>query len=163
MILFLTQCFPSRLGGIESLVSNLALEIGKTEEVLVFADQHDIYYDAIYDNKFKNQIIVRRTGGIKFFRRRKKIKEIKPLIESNQVNLVIADSWKSLELGIDYLNKKKIPIICLAHGNEILTNNQSKKIKIAKILNNVNSVVSNSNFTKNLLKKIIKKILNFNG
>ena len=31
MIIILTQCFPSRLGGIESLVSNLALGLGKKE------------------------------------------------------------------------------------------------------------------------------------
>ena len=30
MYIILTQCFPSRLGGIESLVSNLALGLGKT-------------------------------------------------------------------------------------------------------------------------------------
>ena len=31
MILILTQCFPSRLGGIESLVSNLSLALSKKE------------------------------------------------------------------------------------------------------------------------------------
>ena len=46
MILILTQCFPSRVGGIESLVSNLALELGKNNKVIVFADQHHIFYEA---------------------------------------------------------------------------------------------------------------------
>ena len=82
MILILTQCFPSRVGGIESLISNLALGLCKSEKVIVFADRHHIFYDAVFDNKFKNQILIRRVGGIKFFRRRKKIKEIKPFIES---------------------------------------------------------------------------------
>ena len=111
MIIILTQCFPSRLGGIESLVSNLALGLGKKEKVIVFADRHHLFYDAIYDNQYKDQIIVRRTGGLKFFRRRKKIRELKPFIESNQVKLVIADTWKSLELSIDLLAKKNISII----------------------------------------------------
>ena len=31
MIIVLTQCFPSRIGGIESLVSNLAIGLGKKE------------------------------------------------------------------------------------------------------------------------------------
>ena len=35
MIIILTQCFPSRLGGIESLVSNLALGLGKKEKVML--------------------------------------------------------------------------------------------------------------------------------
>ena len=155
MILILTQCFPSRLGGIESLVSNLSLALSKKEKVLVFADSHNVFYDVIFDNQFKDQILVRRFGGIKFFRRRKKIKQIKPFIESNKIKLVLADTWKSLELGIDYLNLKKIPVICLAHGNELLFNDQNKRGRIKKTLNKVNFIVANSNFTKDLVKNII--------
>jgi len=155
MILFLTQCFPSRVGGIESLVSNLALELSKNEKIIVYADSHNAIKDTIFDNKHKNQIVVRRFGGIKFFRRRKKIKEIKPIIESKKIKLVMSDSWKSLENGIDFLKENNIPIICLAHGNELLFKNNSKKKRIKKILNQVDSVVANSNFTKNLLKKLI--------
>ena len=155
MILILTQCFPSRLGGVESLVSNLALSLSKSEKIIVFADRHHIFYDAIFDNQHKDEILVRRTGGIKFFRRRKKIKEIKPFIQSRQVSLVIADSWKSLELGIDFLNINKIPVICLAHGNELLFKNKRKTDRIQKTLNKVTSVVSNSEFTKNLVQNII--------
>ena len=160
MILILTQCFPSRLGGIESLVSNLAIGLSNFEKVIVFADRYHIFYDAVFDNQFKNQILVRRVGGIKFFRRRKKIKEIKPFIESKHVKLVLGDTWKSLELGIDYLNKKKIPVICLAHGNELLSNEKTKKRRIEKTLNKVNSVVANSIFTKNLVKNIINSKIN---
>ena len=43
MIIILTQCFPSRVGGIESLVSNLALSLGKKEKVIVFADHHHFF------------------------------------------------------------------------------------------------------------------------
>ena len=60
MYIFLTQCFPSRLGGIESLVSNLALSLGKKEKVIVFADRHHLFYDAIYDNQHKKHIIVKK-------------------------------------------------------------------------------------------------------
>ena len=52
MIIILTQCFPSRIGGIENLVSNLALGLGKKEKVIVFADRHHLFYDAIYDNQY---------------------------------------------------------------------------------------------------------------
>jgi phosphatidylinositol alpha-1,6-mannosyltransferase len=155
MIIILTQCFPSRLGGIESLVSNLALGLGKKGKVIVFADRYHLFYDAIYDNQYKDQIIVRRTGGLKFFRRRKKIKELKPFIESNQVKLVIADTWKSLELSIDLLDKKNISTICLAHGNELLSNNPKKKQQIIKIFNSSNSIIANSQFTLNLARKLI--------
>jgi len=151
MILILTQCFPSRLGGVESLISNLALGLSATEKIIVFADRHHIFHDAIYDNHHKDKILVRRVGGIKFFRRRKKIKEIKPFIETQQVKLVIADSWKSLELGIEYLNLKKIPVICLAHGNELLPTSASKKQRIFKTISKVSLVVANSLFTQKLV------------
>ena len=156
MIIILTQCFPSRLGGIESLVSNLALGLGKKEKVIVFADRHHLFYDAIYDNQCKDQIIVRRTGGLKFFRRRKKIRELKPFIESNQVKLVIADTWKSLELSIDLLDKKNISTICLVHGNELLSNNPKKTQRIVRILNKASSIIANSQFTVNLVRKLIE-------
>ena len=68
MIVILTQCFPSRTGGIESLVSNLALGLSKKQKVLVFADRHHVFFDAMYDNTIKKNFIVRRIGGIKYFR-----------------------------------------------------------------------------------------------
>lgn len=160
MILILTQCFPSRLGGIESLVSNLALELGKSNQVVVFADSHDAVNDAIFDNQSKNKIVIKRTSGIKFLRRRKKFKEVKNFIESNEIKIVLADTWKSLELNIDYLNNKNLPVICLAHGNELLFNNKSKSLRIKKTFDKVSSVVANSIFTKNLVKKIINSQIN---
>ena len=76
MYIILTQCFPSRLGGIESLVSNLALNLGRSEEVLVLADRHNFFQDSIFDINNQDIITTRRYGGIKFFRRRKKVKEL---------------------------------------------------------------------------------------
>ena len=154
MILILTQCFPSRLGGVESLVSNLAISLGKSEKIIVFADRQHFFYDSIFDNKHKDKILVKRTGGLKFFRRRKKIKEIRPFIDSKQVKLVIADSWKSLELGIDYLNKKNIPAICLAHGNELLSKKINKTKRIKNTLNKATAIIANSIYTKNLIKNL---------
>ena len=54
MILILTQCYPSRIGGIESLVSNLSLELAKTEKIIVFADRHNYFYDSVFDSQHKN-------------------------------------------------------------------------------------------------------------
>ena len=154
MILILTQCFPSRLGGVESLVSNLALGLGKSKKVIVFADRHNVYHDTIFDNQYKDNILIRRTGGIKFFRRRKKIKEIKPFIQSKQVSLVIADSWKSLELCIDYLLINMIPTVCLAYGNEFLSKKESKINRVSKTLQKTSLVVANSDFTSKLIQNL---------
>ena len=155
MILILTQCFPSRVGGIESLVSNLALQLKQKNKVIVFADRHNLFYDSIYDNLHKNEILIRRTGGIKFFRRRKKIKEIKPFIESKKVKFIIADTWKSLELGIEYFKKNQVPTFCLAHGNELLFKNINKMNRIKNTLEKTTHIIANSQFTKNLIKNIL--------
>ena len=85
MYIILTQCFPTRIGGIESLVSNLALSIGKNNKVIVFADRQNVFQDIIYDDRHKEKIIVRRYGGIKFFRRRKKVKELKLFIKTGKI------------------------------------------------------------------------------
>ena len=155
MILILTQCFPSRLGGVESLVSNLALGLSKTEDIIVFADRYNSFQDSFYDNKHKKLILVRRFSGIKFLRRRKKIKEAKLLIKSKQIKLIIGDSWKSLELGVDYFKKNNIPIASLAHGNEILSNNVNKIKRIKDTLNKVDGIIANSIYTQNLIKNLI--------
>ena len=162
MYIFLTQCFPSRLGGIESLVSNLALSLGKKEKVIVFADRHHLFYDAIYDNQYKKHIIVRRISGLKFFRRRKKIKELKSFIESTQVKLVIADTWKSLELAIDYLNQKNVPTLCLAHGNELLFNHIKKSQRIIQTIQKVSYIIANSQYTASLIAELMPKRKNIN-
>ena len=155
MYLILTQCFPSRLGGIESLMSNLAINIGKKNKVLVFADQHHIKNDTKYDIQHQNLINIKRFSGIKFLRRRKKAKEVKKIIHSHFIECVIADTWKSLELCIDYILDKNIPIMCLAHGNELLYANKNKEKKVSIILKKTTAIVSNSDYTANLVKKII--------
>ena len=164
MIIILTQCFPSRVGGIESLISNLALGLSLENKVIVFADRHHIFFDAVYDNQVKDKLLIRRTSGLKFFRRRKKIKDLKPFILSDKVKCVIGDSWKSFELCIDLLNNKKIPTICLAHGNELIQKKPKKIEKIINILNKCNSIVTNSEYTLSLIrshgvkKPILKRI-----
>ena len=154
MIAVLTQCFPSRVGGIESLMSNLSLCLTDKYKVIVFADRHNLFFDAIYDNKVKKHLLIRRIGGIKFFRRRRKIKEFKLLLLSGKIKCVIADSWKSLELCSEFLVNSKVPTICLAHGNELLESNTKKNLKIFNVLNNTSVVVANSDYTLNLVKKI---------
>ena len=50
MYLVITQCFASRVGGIENLLTNLALNLALTNEVRVFADSHSRINDEIFDS-----------------------------------------------------------------------------------------------------------------
>ena len=154
MIIILTQCFPPKIGGIENLIENLSIELSKTHEVLVLADQHDQKNDSDYDTKYDQNISVSRISGIKFFRKRKKLLELKKLLSSKKISHVIADSWKSFELTIDTLKSLSIPSICLAHGNELIVKNPSKKKRVISTLNKVTHIVTNSNFTLSLVKDI---------
>ncbi len=160
MIIILTQCFPSRIGGIENLIFNLSYFLSKHDKVIILADQYDVIKDAVFDNKFKNNFLVRRFGGIKYFRKRNKLKELENIINFQDVKAIISDSWKSLELPIKKLQNKKIPSICLIHGNEIIIKNKKHRNRIINTLSLVNKIVSNSEYTKKLLQKITKNINN---
>ena len=160
MILILTQCFPSRIGGIENLMFNLSYYLGKNNKVIVLADQHDLIKDTIFDNKFKNNFLVRRFGGIKYLRKRNKVRELEKIINLQNVEAIISDSWKSLEIPIKKLQIKRLPLISLVHGNELIIKNENHNKRIINILKNVDKIVSNSEYTKNLLLNVSKEFSN---
>ncbi len=154
MIIILTQCFPPRIGGIENLLENLSVELSKTHEIIVLADQHDKINDSFNDTKYNNNLVVKRISGIKFLRKRKKLNTLKKILSSKKITHVIGDSWKSFELTIGVINALSIPSICLAHGNELIVKKSSKKFRLISTLNSVMNVVCNSNYTLKLLKDI---------
>jgi phosphatidylinositol alpha-1,6-mannosyltransferase len=158
MIIVLTQCFPSRLGGIESLMHNLSINLANHKKILVLADSYDLKKDEVYDTALKGFIKVKRVNGLKFYRRRKKIKLLKSIVNSENVSCVIGDSWKSFELAIEFLILSKIPTICLAHGNELIKKNNNQYKRLLKTLNQVSSIVCNSDFTLRLINKIDIKV-----
>ena len=154
MIVILTQCFPSRVGGIENLMFNLSYFLSKNNKVIILADRHSVIKDAVFDNKFKNNFFVRRFGGIKYFRKRNKVKELEKIISFQNVKVIISDSWKSLEMPINKLQIKRPPSICLVHGNEIIIKNKKHHKRLINTFKNVDRIVCNSVYTKNLLNKV---------
>ena len=103
MIIILTQCFPPRVGGIENLLENLSLQLSNTHEVVVLADQNNKSKDALYDVSHKKNFLIKRIDGLKFFRKRKKLSELKKYLDKKKVSCIIGDSWKSFELSIDII------------------------------------------------------------
>ena len=145
MYLIITRSFPPEFGGMQSLMWGLTQEMSKNFMVKVFADYHKNHKE--FDNKVNFSI--ERVGGIKLLRKFRKAQLINEFLKDNKIQGIIADHWKSLELI--KTNKKKY---CLIHGKEINhSKNSSHNKRIVKILNNVEYVIANSEFTKNLAIK----------
>ena len=142
MYLIVTRSFPPELGGMQSLMWGLSKEMSKNFMVKVFADYQENHKEFDKSVNFS----IERVGGIKFLRKIRKAQLVNEFLKENKVQGIIADHWKSLE-RID-TDKKKY---CLIHGKEI---NHSKgstlNKRVIKILNNVEKVIANSEYTKNL-------------
>ena len=142
MYLIVTRSFPPELGGMQSLMWGLSRELSKNFMIKVFADYQENHKE--FDKK--ENFSIERVGGIKFLRKIRKAQLINEFIKENKVQGVIADHWKSLELI--KTDKKKY---CLIHGKEINHPQGSSLNKRAiKVLNNVEKVIANSEYTKSL-------------
>ena len=142
MYLIVTRSFPPELGGMQNLMWGLTNELSKHYMIKVFADYQK--NSGNFDEEVSFSI--ERIGGIKLIRKYGKAQLINEFIKENKVEGIIADHWKSIELV--KTNKKKV---CLIHSKEI---NHSKGTSLNKrvlnVLNNVDIVIANSEFTKNL-------------
>ena len=143
MYLVITRNFPPELGGMQNLMWGLARSLSKLNLIKVFADYQENHEEFDKSVSFS----IERVSGIKLIRKYRKSYMINDYLEqNNKVQCIIADHWKSLELI--KTNKKKI---CLIHSKEI---NHPKgsglNKKVLSVLNNLDHVVANSNYTKNL-------------
>ena len=143
MHLIITRTFPPEVGGMQNLMWGLARSLSKINLIKVFADYTEGH------EKFDNTVSfsIERVSGVKLLRKYRKSYLINEYLNENKnVQCLIADHWKSLELI--KTNKKKI---CLIHSKEINHPKGSRlNKKVLGVLNNVDHVVANSNYTKNL-------------
>ena len=142
MYLIVTKSFPPELGGMQSLMWGLSKELSKNLMIKVFADYQENHKS--FDEKASFSI--ERVGGPKLLRKYRKAYLIDEFTRDSKVEGIIADHWKSLE----HLktNKKKY---CLIHGKEINHVKGSRiNTRILKVLNNVEKIIANSEYTKNL-------------
>ncbi len=142
MYIIVTRTFPPELGGMQSLMWGLSREMSKNFMIKIFADYHENHKDFDEQASFS----IERVGGIKFLRKIRKAQLINEFLKENKVEGIIADHWKSLELI--KTDKKKY---CLIHGKEINHPvGSSLNKRFIKVLNNVEKVIANSKYTKNL-------------
>ncbi len=142
MYLVVTRTFPPEIGGMQNLMWGLTKELSKNYMIKVFADYYENY--EVFDEQVSFSI--ERVSGLKLLRKYRKAQLINEFIKENKIDGIIADHWKSLELV--KTNKKKI---CLIHGKEINHEKGTNLNKrVLKVLNNVETIVANSEYTKEL-------------
>ena len=143
MFLVVTRTFPPEVGGMQNLMWGLAKSLAKIDLIKVFADYSENHEE--FDKKVSFSI--ERIKGIKLLRKYRKPHLVNEYLSQNsKVKCIISDHWKSLELIKS--NKKKI---CLIHSKEINHKKGSRiNKKVLEVLNNVDHIVANSNYTKNL-------------
>ena len=143
MYLVVTRTFPPEVGGMQNLMWGLARSLSKLNLIKVFADYNDGHEEFDKSVSFS----IERVSGVKILRKYRKSYMINEYLTQNlKVQCIIADHWKSLELI-----KTKKKKICLIHSKEINHKKGSRlNNKVLDVLNNVDNVVANSNFTKKL-------------
>ena len=142
MYLIVTRSFPPEIGGMQNLMWGLSNQLSKNYMIKVFADYHESH--KIFDEDVSFSI--ERVRGIRLLRKYRKAQLINEFIKENKIEGIIADHWKSLELL--KTSKKKI---CLIHGKEINhEKGTSLNKRVLEVLNNVETIVANSEYTKDL-------------
>jgi phosphatidyl-myo-inositol dimannoside synthase len=145
MFIIATRSFPPEVGGMQNLMWGLTKELSKNYMIKVFADFQSNHKEFDEQATFS----IERIGGIKLFRKYRKAQLINEFIKKNKVDGIIADHWKSLEL-IKTTKKK----YCLIHSKEINHSaGTSLNKRVLNVLNNVEKVISNSQYTKELAIK----------
>ncbi len=143
MHLVVTRSYPPEIGGMQNLMWGLTCSLSKHDLIKVIADSHENAEEFDKNVSFT----IERIGGPKIIKKYRKSILVNNYLENNsKVKTIIADHWKSLEQIKS--NKKKI---CLIHSKEI---NHKKgsflNRRVLKVLNNIDKIVANSNFTKEL-------------
>ncbi len=150
MFLVSTRNFPPVLGGMQNLMEGLSNALLNHGPVKVFAEAHNEAEN--YDQNSK--LNIERISGFKIFRKYRKANLVKEFLESNEVRASFFDHWKSIE-NLEKNILKKTRSFCLIHSKEInhpLGSSLNKRV--LKALAKADHVIANSNFTKELAKKL---------
>tara|TARA_B100001123_G_C15281966_1_gene1014322 strand:- start:712 stop:1809 length:1098 start_codon:yes stop_codon:yes gene_type:complete len=151
MFLIVARNYPPDVGGIQTLMGGLSVNLLNHGPVKVFTFEHPD--SNVYDKKLS--IDIERIKGIKLFRKYRKANLVNEFINTNpNIRAIIADHWKSLELvKAEYL--RKIKSFCLLHSKEINHKIDSTLNKrLIKSTNKADYIIANSNFTKDLAIRV---------
>jgi len=154
MIVVTTQCFPPNVGGIEAYVAGLADALAR------HGHSPNVFCDAAEENAAREfdsarAYPIKRFRGPRGWRRWRKARAVVKVIRQNGARVVVADSWKSLEiLTPDAL--KLARVVSLAHGAELLAApGTGKAARIVRAFQKATLVAANSQFTADLARKFV--------
>lgn len=153
--LFTTQNFLPDMGGIQAYMTGLADALAaRGHAIVVLCDSASTKAD-IETDRARNYRI-ERYGGPKAWRRWRKALRAADYLKNRGVGVVVADTWKSLELlPAGLLENRRI--VCLAHGAELLPDpTSSKGRRITRCLGKASLIGANSKFTADLVSHLVK-------
>lgn len=133
-----TQTFPPRIGGMQTLMYSVAKGLRKKrKEIFVYPD---------HSFNLMNNFTVYHIASPKFLR--PFIKKFLLKNYSNENDVFICDTWKSVYA----VPKRMKNIICFAIGQEFLKDKQDKNItKLQTAFDRCKYIISITKFTENLL------------
>ena len=141
--IIITQTFPPRTGGMQTVMTAIAKRLSTLEKTIVFPD-HFVSKD---NDISKENFSIYNNFTPKLFR-----SFVKKLIAYQTIeneDIIICDSWKSINAVPNIANK----IIVLAHGQEYLSSNKKYDL-IKKSLKRANHIICSSKYTYDLIESL---------
>lgn len=143
-ILVVTQCYPPAVGGIETLIQGLVDALSYEGHVC----------DVLADGRGISNRQVTYFKGFKPLRRFRKKRAVATKLLERSYDAIFCDSWKSVQT----IPETHVPIICLAHGSEVLPNvSEKKEVQITQSFSRAAVIVPNSTFTAKLVSGFCHK------
>ena len=143
MIVVATQCFPPRIGGMETLMCGLADALAASgRDVTVLADGHGDAAEAGFDRDRAYPVL--RFPGLKPWRRWRKARVFAALARGERIDAIFADSWKSAERIAGAARDAGVPLVCLAHGDDVTATDDRRRRRVRRTLGQVTRIAANS-------------------
>lgn len=151
MIVLVSQCYPPQVGGIETLMADLASQLSQNTLLTVLTKAHPESTNFDPQQPYP----VQRFQGNKWIRRFKLRKALKAIHADKPVTHVLTDSWKSAKTILPMAKHLNIPVHCLAHGNDVLTKNKFwRRRYIQQTLAQCTNVIAVSHATQDIVKSL---------
>ena len=141
--IIITQTFPPRTGGMQTVMTAIAKSLSTLEKTIVFPD-HFVSKD---NDISKENFSIHNNFTPKLFR--SFVKKLLAYQTIENEDIIICDSWKSINAVPNIANK----IIVLAHGQEYLSSNKKYDL-IKKSLKRANHIICSSKYTYDLIESL---------